>query len=140
MKKIKDKICSNHRPRFWRVGLGFFLLFSGSFGLFFFPFFSCFFFFCCFAHFCSVGDQDMHLRINRVVDDLMVEGVNAALQELQRRSPPPSSSGETSAVSFGSGWDSTHSSPFDTSPRSPFDRSLERFAEPLPPQVLCPWE
>lgn len=46
----------------------------------------------------------MHLRINRVVDDLVEEGVHLALQELQRRSPPPCSSGESSAISFGSAW------------------------------------
>lgn len=32
MKKIKDKICAKHLPPFWRVGVGFFLLFLLPFG------------------------------------------------------------------------------------------------------------
>ncbi len=39
------------------------------------------------------------MEIDRVVNSLVQEGVSLALQELHRRSPPVSSSGETSSLS-----------------------------------------
>jgi hypothetical protein len=80
---------------------------------------------------CAAGD--LSVEIDRVVNSLMQEGVTAALQELQRRSPP-SSSGETSSVSpFG------YNSPsVSDSPRGPSGFSAPAagrgFAYPFPAQ------
>ena len=79
---------------------------------------------------CSAGD--LSVEIDRVVNSLMQEGVSLALQELHRRSPPGTSSGETSSLSPFGGLSPTQTD----SPRGPSGFSAPAggsFAHPFPP-------